>query len=67
MGLYADLGLMEWFAREYEKRKIGKLDAGKSCIRFKKVEKIPLDLIAELAGKVSVQQWIEVYEKNVRA
>jgi len=67
MGLYADQHLMVWFTREYEKLNLGKLDAGKSCIRFKKAEKIPLDLIAELAGKVTVQEWIEVYEKNLRA
>jgi len=39
---------------------------GKSCIRFKKAEEIPFDLIAELMQKMTVQQWIELYEKNIK-
>jgi hypothetical protein len=40
-----------------------KLDMGKSCIRFKKINDIPIQLIGELASKMSVQQWIALYEK----
>lgn len=66
MGLYADQKLMKWFTTEYAKRMPGKLDMGKSCIRFKKVEEIPYDLIGELAGKLTARQWVTLYEKNVK-
>ena len=39
---------------------------GKSCIRFKKPELIPYNLFAELARKMSVQDWISIYEKNYK-
>ena len=41
-----------------------KLDAGKSCIRFKKIEDLPLDLIAQQVGKYSVEGYIKLYEKS---
>ncbi len=66
MGLYADKSLFEWFTTAYAKRYTAKLDMGKSCIRFKKMTDIPVDLIGELASKMSVEEWIEVYEKNFR-
>lgn len=64
MGLYANPQLLEWFTSEYAKQVKSKLDMGKSCIRFKKMNEIPYELIAELVRKVSVQQWIEMYESN---
>jgi len=63
MGLYATPKLMEWFLEAYEKADVGKPDMGKSCIRFKKVEKIPFDLIGKLASKMSADEWIATYEK----
>lgn len=62
MGLYADAQLLEWFTSEYAKRVPGKLDMGKSCIRFKKMDQIPFDLIGELCTKMTVEKWIELYE-----
>jgi len=62
MGIYAKPELLEWFVNEYPKHCKTKLDMGKSCIRFKKPEHIPLELLSELVGKMSVQEWIEVYE-----
>lgn len=66
MGIYADAALLKWFTDEYAKRVKGKLDMGKSCIRFKKPEQVPVDLIGELAAKMSPQQWIVLYEKAFR-
>lgn len=66
MGVYADPKLLKWFQDEYAKRVPGKLDMGKSCIRFKKYEQIPLDLLGELASKMTPDQWIELYEKSFR-
>lgn len=66
MGIYAEPKLMKWFVAEYPKHCKRKLDMGKSCIRFKKMEEIPYDLIAELATKMTPEQWIEIYEKNIK-
>ncbi|MEO9886809.1 MAG: DUF1801 domain-containing protein [Balneola sp.] len=65
-GIYADEKLLNWFTSEYPKYVKTKLDMGKSCIRFKKPEQIPYDLIAELAQKMSVQDWIDKYESAVK-
>lgn len=63
MGIYADPALLEWFVDEYPKHCKTKLDMGKSCIRFKKMDQIPYELIGELMTKISVQDWIEMYER----
>lgn len=63
MGIYADKELLDWFITEYSRHSERKLDMGKSCIRFKKAEEIPYELIAELAQKMSPAEWITLYEK----
>lgn len=62
MGIYADKNLLDWFVSEYPKHSKTKLDMGKSCIRFKKTNEIPYQLIGELISKMSVKEWIETYE-----
>lgn len=64
MGVYADPILFNWFTTAHEELGIGKLDMGKSCIRFKNMQKIPYDLLGELSSKITVADWIEMYEKN---
>ena len=66
MGLYADEELLHWFVSEYPKHSKAKLDMGKSCIRFKKTEQIPFELIAQLMQKVSMDEWITRYESNLK-
>lgn len=63
MGIYAQKELLDWFIAEYPKHCKTKLDMGKSCIRFKKMNDIPYDLISELAAKMTPQQWIDRYEE----
>ena len=63
MVLYAKEDLMKWFVSEYSKHCKYKLDMGKSCIRFKRMNDIPYDLIGELTAKVSTDEWIALYEK----
>ena len=65
-GIYADPDVMQWFVNEYPKYVKTKLDMGKSCIRFKKPDQIPLQLIGELATKMTPQQWINTYEANIK-
>jgi len=66
MGIYAQPEIQEWFVDQYGKRVPSKLDMGKSCVRLKKPEQIPMDLITELCGKMTPQDWIGVYEKVVK-
>jgi len=58
--------LHDWFIKEWKKHSDKKLDLGKSCIRFKKADDIPVKLIGELASKMSPKQWIDVYEKTIK-
>ncbi len=66
MGVYADKDLLTWFVNEYPKYGKTKLDMGKSCIRFKKPDQIPFQLIAELASKITVESWIVICESVVK-
>ncbi|MBR9758242.1 MAG: DUF1801 domain-containing protein [Algicola sp.] len=65
-GLYAVPEIHAWFINEYPKHCKRKLDMGKSCVRFKKPEDIPYDLIAELCKKLTVEEWINIYETNIK-
>jgi hypothetical protein len=64
MGLYGSPELLKWFVTEYPKHSTAKLDMGKGCVRFKKMDMIPFKLIGELMKKISVKDWINLYEKN---
>jgi hypothetical protein len=66
MGIYADPALLKWFVKEYPKHTALKLDMGKSCVRFKKTDQIPYTLIGELIKKITVKQWITMYEKAIK-
>ena len=66
LGIYASPDLLKWFTDEYAKQVTTKLDMGKGCIRFKKMENIPFKLIGELASKVTVQEWIDCYESAIK-
>ena len=66
MGIYLDPALMEWFVAEYPKHSTQKLDMGKSCLRFKKSEHIPYDLLGQLMQKMTAGQWIALYERNLK-
>lgn len=62
MGIYSSPELLDWFTKEYPKHCKTKLDMGKSCIRFKKPDQIPFELIGELMNKMTPQDWINHYE-----
>ena len=66
MGIYSDPKLMEWFLTEYPKHTHQKLDMGKSCVRFKKLDDIPYKLIGELMSKMSAEEWINIYETTMK-
>ena len=58
--------LYDWFVNEYPKHCKRKLDMGKSCIRFKKMDEIPFDLIGELTRKMTCKEWIDIYENAIK-
>lgn len=66
MGLYANPALYDWFVAEYPKHSAQKLDIGKSCLRIKKPGNIPFELIGELVKKITVSDWIALYESAFR-
>ena len=67
MGIYADPKLLAWFQKQWPKHVKTKLDMGKSCIRFKKIDSIPNDLIGELVAKMSMEAWVKLYEKKLKS
>lgn len=67
MGIYAMPEIYQWFTAEYPKYSKYKLDMGKSCVRLKKPNEIPLELIGQLCSKITVQKWIDTYSKAIKA
>ena len=66
MGIYGNPELLKWFKSEYSNYTAARLDMGKSCIRFKKMEDIPYTLIGELMKKITVKEYIASYEENLK-
>lgn len=66
MGIYSSPELLEWFQAEWPKHSTKKLDMGKSCIKFKKPEDVPVKLMGELASKVKPKEWIDTYERVLK-
>ena len=69
MGLYcgcvdgvSDTGLMRWF-REAWAKSGKKLDMGKACIRFKKIDDVALDVLGEAIRRLPAKKYIDAYEK----
>ncbi|MES2520293.1 MAG: DUF1801 domain-containing protein [Bacteroidota bacterium] len=64
MAINENKDILEWFISEYPKHSNSKLDKGKGCIRFKKLDQIPYELIGQLASKINVEEWIRIYEEK---
>jgi len=65
MTVYGDGGLAAWFKEEFKKAG-KKLNMGKSCVRFKKLDDIPLDVIGKLIAKVPSEKYIAIYEAHLK-
>jgi uncharacterized protein YdhG (YjbR/CyaY superfamily) len=65
-GIYAVPEIHDWFVEEFPKHSKRKLDMGKSCVRFKKVDDIPFELIGELTRKMTADEWINIYESAIK-
>jgi uncharacterized protein YdhG (YjbR/CyaY superfamily) len=66
MGIYSNPELYDWFVSKYPKHCKRKLDMGKSCVRFKNLGEIPFELIGELCQKMTVNEWITIYESAIK-
>ena len=66
MGIYADPKLLKWFTDAHAKASPKRLDMGKSCVRYKSPDDIPYTLIGELVSKITVNDWIDLYETNFK-
>ena len=63
MGIYGDQGNRAWFEAEAAGRGL-KLDVGKSCVRFKRLEDLPLDLVSAAVARLAVDEYIAIYEAS---
>ncbi len=66
LGLYAGGNVLDWFTSEWKKASSRKLDMGKGCVRFSKPTEIPLELVGQLVSKLTPDQWIKIYESQIR-
>jgi hypothetical protein len=66
MGLYAFPETLEWFREAYRQEAKHKPDMGKSCVRFKKPDRIPYDTLVKLLSRITPKEWIEQYEKTIK-
>jgi uncharacterized protein YdhG (YjbR/CyaY superfamily) len=65
MNIYGDKETQQWFVEQY-KASGKKLDMGKSCVRFKKLNDLPLDLIGKAIARTSVDEFVGLYEASRR-
>ena len=63
MGIYTDEKQEAWLREEYKKAG-KKLDMGKSCVRFRRLDDLPLDVIGKIVAATTPDQYIEFYEKS---
>ena len=54
-----------WFREEHQRICGRKADMGKCCIRFKRIDDIPYDLIGQLTAKVSLDEWLDYYQRQI--
>jgi uncharacterized protein DUF1801 len=63
MNVYGHKPTEDWFRASFAAQ--GKtLNMGKSCVRFKTVDDLPLDVIGEAIGKIPMEKWISLYEQS---
>lgn len=65
MCLYSDDTRTKWFADAFKKAG-KKLDMGKSCVRFKRLDDLPMDVIAQAVASVTPEEYIAIYESVKR-
>lgn len=66
MTVYGDPAMEKWFRKAWTDTG-KKLDMGKACVRFKKLEDVPLDVIGQVIARVTVKNYIARVEKLIGA
>lgn len=66
MCLYSEAADLKWFTAEWAKSG-HRLDMGKCCVRFRRIEEVPLDVVAALLRRVTAKSYLENYEANIRS
>jgi hypothetical protein len=66
MAVYGDANTDQWFRKAYLATG-KKLDMGKACVRFKKIDDLPLDVIAQLFARVPVKAYVDRVEKFLQS
>ncbi|MBS0206120.1 MAG: DUF1801 domain-containing protein [Planctomycetes bacterium] len=64
MSVYGDSELAAWFKSAWEQTG-KKLDMGKSCIRFKKIQNLALEVIGEAIRRLPAERYIKFYESTL--
>jgi Domain of unknown function (DU1801) len=59
--------LLAWLKAEWPSHTEARLDLGKCCLRFRRLDLIPYRLVGELAGRVTPAEWIETYQRTLAA
>ena len=62
MGLYTEGGDEAWFRQQYADRGM-KLDMGKSCVLFKRLDEVPLDVLGAAVARIPVAEFLARYEQ----
>ncbi|SPE60370.1 conserved hypothetical protein [Verrucomicrobia bacterium] len=57
MCIYGDAKTDQWFRKAWEKTG-RKLDGGKGCIRFKRLEDVPLEVVGQLVARMPMAEYI---------
>ena len=65
MGIYSDPATLDWFTEAFAKTGL-RLNMGRSCIRFTNPSRIPFDLMAELTARISVDDYLAMYERTLK-
>ncbi len=65
MCVYSHASISRWFEDEW-KATGKKLNMGKSCVRFKRLDDLPLELVGRVVAKVPVDDFIRIYEEARR-
>jgi len=65
MCIYGEEKHREWFVEAWQKAG-KKLDMGKSCVRFKKLEDVPLKVVGQAIKRVTVKRYIDFYENATK-
>jgi uncharacterized protein YdhG (YjbR/CyaY superfamily) len=63
LGLYQEAPEEAWFRQQYADRGM-RLDMGKSCVRFKRLDEVPLDVLGEVIARIPVGAFVARYEDS---